>query len=390
MKKQQSHLIVTIIVCLVCVSTISIMTSSASVISASIVPKLLIIVADMDNFDRSIIVEHEGSYDVMDGRNIDYSSITAYSAYVVAGRLASTDAKLCAKLRNAYNRFNSRVYLHGDITITDYKQTLAINKFGAYTDIYDDSGITLDKVYISFSEEQENTFVENIISSSGSQSDQYLIASVTSDNGRSQEVNNIVIILDDYLRTQIIPMATIVKSGYNFRSYYNTDNYINMDYLLYKDNDETDPTYDYFAVKTNLCTENDSVCDTESIDAKHCLPFSSDEMIDYGPGDITRAGSVSVNLDLGGINGLSYSFEVGGGPTINATYSAANDYCTWDIVRYWFLGDSLENNLFCLGSSWASTGTYAGTNIDFRAEFKAGPGYVFYTPWKYVQIRYNY
>jgi hypothetical protein len=47
------------------------------------------------------------------------------------------------------------------------------------------------------------------------------------------------------------------------------------------------------------------------------------------------------------------------------------------------------NELFCLGSSWASTGTYAGIDVKFRAKFDVYADY-FYSPWKSVQIRYDY
>ena len=386
--KKSSHLIsifVSIAISLVLVLPFSVNAAAGRVS----VPKILVIVNDISEFNEALVSEYAGQYDIIENKAVNYAALKSYTAYAVPINLAKSDRRIADILQAAYAKSNALVYLYGDLTISDFKQAMKLDQFGAYVNIHDQTGITTDKVFTSFGEEQENSAVENIISSSGDQSGHYLIADVAADENNTQVMTSIAVILDDFCGQAIQTMAIIVKSGYNFRSYYNTDNYINMDYLLYKDNDETDPDYDYFAVKTNLCTENGYGYNTQSIDVKHALPFTSDEMIDYGPGDINYAGTVSVGLDLGGTFDLSYSFTVSGTPNINATYSAANDYCTWEIYRP-FLGGYLQNNIFSPGSSWASTGTYAGTNVDFKAHFVGGQGHTFDTPWKYVQIRYDY
>jgi len=53
-------------------------------------------------------------------------------------------------------------------------------------------------------------------------------------------------------------------------------------------------------------------------------------------------------------------------------------------------GEYLDVSLFKLGSSWASVGTYAGIDIEFKGTLIGPIGSGVETPWKYVYIRYNY
>lgn len=348
-------------------------------------PKILIVVEDFDAVCSSI-PDCGTDYDIMSIDNLDYSTISDYSGYAVPYETAIADAKLCKVLKNAYAKYDSRIYMYGTLTIAGFKDLLDIENFGAEVDIFDANGPTGETAFLSFGEDQVNNCTENIFSYSKSTTQENLIATVY--QGENVVLEYVRIILEDYNISEHTPMASVVKSGFNYRSYLTGSIYANMDFLLYRDFNEYDPNYDYFAIKTNICTVGQS---TIKIEAEHRMAYSADEMIDYGPGDISRAGSVSVGLDLGsgyGGGSLSYTFDVGGGPSIDASFYAASDYCTWNITRYWLFGD-LVNELFCLGSSWASTGTYAATNVKFRALFDV---YVdsLYSPWCTVQVRYDY
>jgi len=143
------------------------------------------------------------------------------------------------------------------------------------------------------------------------------------------------IITDDFdLNESIIPITT-ARGGFNYRSYLTSSIYVNMDLLLCRDFSELDPDYDYFSVKTNICTVGMS---TARIEVEHQLPFAADELIDYGSGDTNR---------------VSNSFFI------------SDDHCTWIINRHWILGE-LANELFSLDSSWAAADNCTGTNVKFR------------------------
>jgi len=345
--------------------------------------KILIIVNSLDEFDPSLADAFEGLYDVMSYNDMNYKGIQSYGAYAVPVEIAKSDIRLKNTLRKEYLKNDSIVYLYGKLTISDYKKALGIDKFGAYVNIYDEYNMIPNKAFMSFGSEQEDTYIENVISSSGSQTGEYIIASFANEIYIGTNADFITVSINNFCNTLIMPMATIVASGYDYRTYATPTAFINMDYLLYKDNAETDPNYDYFAVKSNVTAEG-ALC--SSISTKHSLPYTSDEMIDYGPGDITNAGSISVSIGLGtdwGGGSLSYSFDVGGSPSIDATYSASSDYCNWDITRS-YNGD-LRDTLFILSSSWASTGTYAAVDVAFKGQFLYPS-----VAWSTVQIRYDY
>ena len=116
-------------------------------------------------------------------------------------------------------------------------------------------------------------------------------------------------------------------------------------------------------------------------------------MIDFDPGDIYRAYSVSASVDMLSptpSGTVSFDFEVGGGPTIAATYSSDSDYCDWSINQFWLFGQPLDGSLFKLGTSWASYATYAATDVKFRGTLIGPTGVGVNTPWKYVSVRYDY
>ncbi len=317
----------------------------------------------------------------------DILSIKTFKAIAVSADTLEHDRELCKAVRNAFENYGARVYLFGDLTINDYKRLIGAERFGADASIFDEKGITKETAFVFLSPEQESNDVFNIISFAKSDERKHMLAKVSDHNKTSADLTAeyIRIIADDFDLNESIKSITIVKSGFNYRSYLTSSVYANMDFILYRDFSELDPDYDYFAIKTNICTYGYS---TSRIEAEHRLPFPSDELIDYGPGDISKADSVSVNLSLCGSSSISYTFSVDGKPSIDASYYAVDDYCTWIINRYWFLGE-LVNELFSLGSSWASTGTYAGTNVKFRALFNYGID-SFYSPWTTIEIRYNY
>ena len=373
-------------------SLIVLMPSYASASNITI-PKILLIVNDLETFDESVIQKYEGKYEVVDIENLESISKNFYTAYAAPSTSVSLDKNLNKMLKSAFYQYESKIYLYGELTIADYKSMLDIDNFGAYVDALDKNGVAKKKVYQHFSDNQEQMNIENIISYSISNSNDYLIAKVAPDDGINTQEDYLEIILNDFEALgEISTASTIgVATGFNFRSYWGDYNYINMDYTLYKETDETISGYDYFALVTNLTAETNGQISASSIEAKHSLVYDADEMIDYGPGDISNAGQVSVGLDLSGgsvSGGLSYSFEVNGNPDIEATYSASEDYCSW-VVKRGFLAGGIQNNLFKLGTSWASTGTYAKTNVEFRGELEAN-GYEFFTPWEAVEIIYDY
>lgn len=361
----------------------------------SIVPsnKLLIIVTEDCKIDKKVDSKMEKAYEIINYKNINYKKLKEYTDFAIPIDLIKENTKLNEFIRDSFYKHFSRVYLYGNLTISDYKIALGLDRFGSYVNVYNGNSISDDKAFITFSKEQETSYIENVIGYSLGNTSKNLIASIS--NNKKQKMDKLIIskiIIEDYINSKdILCIASLVKSGFNYRMVNTDGSYINMDFMLYKENDKQIPDYDFFAIKTNISGSGRPI---SGIETEHRLPFTSDEMVDYGPGDISRAGSVSVGLDFAACGldggGISYSFDVGGNPTIDATYNSADDYCTWKISRYWFLGGYLQDELFSLGSAWASTGKYAAIDVKFRATFVFANGFTSNCPWKAVQIRYSY
>lgn len=167
---------------------------------------------------------------------------------------------------------------------------------------------------------------------------------------------------------------------------------MNMDYLLYRNTNESDPTYDYFAILTNVSASTDQANSCSEILIEHKPAYTSDEIIDYQPVDTYKANTINASLDfgldVGGSIGVSYTTQ--SGPDIDATYSTVSDYASWQTKRR-LLGPMLEDNLYKYGSSWASAGTLAGNNIKFRGYFYDAVTFFWeYSAWKTVQVRFDY
>ena len=241
---------------------------------------------------------------VISDSRVKVVSLDYYSAIAVQIDLIDNDRNLQEAVRNAYNYNNARIYLFGELTINDYKRVLGIEKFGADAPVFDANGMTSETAFISFGSEQERSDILNMISFSKSDAKNHMLAKVAKSEKIVDGMTNeyIKIITDDFQSNESIKSTTIVKSGFNYRSYLTSSVYANMDFILYRDLSELDPIYDYFAVKTNVYTSGMS---TSRIETEHRLPFSSDELIDYGPGDISKAGTVSVSLNLSGSSSIS-------------------------------------------------------------------------------------
>lgn len=304
-----------------------------------------------------------------------------YEIYVVQDEVLQNKI-LLQEIRKQYHYNECQIYVYGELTISEYKEMLAIEDFTVPTTLIDGNKSSL--INLSLSGYQEDSHIENIISHSKVATDKCLIATV-------DEIidNNLIPLILDYVieNTSVISSKSIlVATGYDFRTYYN-GLYVNMDYLLYKDNNEQIVNEDFFAVVTNISMYGDA---GQKLEVNHEIIHDNPQIIDYGPGDITRAGSVSVSLDLAdGSLGVGYSFDVGGGPTISTEFNANDETAEWVVKRYWFFGAPIDDELFKFGSSWSSEESYTQIHVSFRGQFKLG-GHIATTSWKHVYISYSY
>ncbi|HUC91149.1 MAG TPA: hypothetical protein VMS09_03855 [Paenibacillus sp.] len=159
---------------------------------------------------------------------------------------------------------------------------------------------------------------------------------------------------------------------------------ITAQWQLLKSTDETDPTFDYFTLKDMALIQNYNGYVAEVYDSTHTLPFSSDNMFDADPGDSSgRNFSVSIGVPMS----ISYSYSISAEPVFDLTTSWSTDTNSWHITD----SNLASGDSYQLLSSWKSTGTYAGINVNH---------YVYWDkPWtidaegsvtQSYQVRYDY
>ncbi len=329
----------------------------------------------------------------------DYSKneLGNYAAVALPFEQAAIQAKALIKAFNS----GTRIYLYGEFTIANLKNVLGIDKFGADVQIYEADGKATDQTAFQYlGEDQEQNDVINVVGLSRGGNftlDQIYLAYIeASDQNIIEQYQYFRSIFDDvkpFLQENNNSVMSIVtvKSQFNIVSYYfNSNSSTHLDYTLYRNYDEQDPTYDYFAIKSNVWAY--STDEISGVDVKHDLPYASDNMLDHGPGSQTYASSVGVSVDMSGGVSLNFSYNLDGGPTINCSPDYTNDIISWTLRERIIFPEELDNEVFKTSSSWASSGTYAGTNIIYRSITNYGPShqYPVFESWRTVQVRYDY
>lgn len=179
-------------------------------------------------------------------------------------------------------------------------------------------------------------------------------------------------------------ISTIVDSVYNIRDFvYTNDAWGNSilrsslvsDYILYKNTNDTDPTYDYFLLKNNvqLYTNRAKAAKGYKVLVKHSLPYSgADNITGWGPPSSNNDSTFSVSYPLG----VSWSFSAGDSVDINTTENLSADTVQYQMTNTnWIFGDyPFENDYITIqpGTSWSSSGRTAVINGSASAEVKVG------------------
>lgn len=248
-----------------------------------------------------------------------------------------------------------------------------LEKFGIVVPVKDPTGRINDKTaFQHFSNDQEKNDIVNVIglSKAGEGSLSYI---EKSDNEIIEPYQFYKSIIDDFQKiyTQgIQPRSiTIIRSEFNFKSYYDDSASCTwMDYTLYRNYEEEDPTYDYFALSSNVWgTTSGYQRHIGVIEARQYLPFASDEIIDHDPVSALYCGSVNVAVDLTGGASLSYNYTLSNIPNISCTANYSTDNVYWSLTESWPLRFPIESQVFKSSVSWASTGTYVGIDVFFNS-----------------------
>ena len=284
-----------------------------------------------------------------------YTDLSTYSAIALY-----RDSEIKQSLvKEAYSK-NTIVYLYGDLTISEYKSYFSIADYSIDVKVANSSQ-TLTQ---SFSESYEETEAFQVIS----YGTQPLLCKISSD---CTFFSVFKAVTQNFLKlTAPATRSTIVKSEFDFVTYFaNNTCSVHMDYTLYRNYDEIDSSYDYFAIKTRVWAE--TAQSLEELRTKYILPFDSDNFLETGPASQNNIGTLNVSIGFGnsGLSGtIGYSINLSDSrPNIVRTEDLTNDVVEWTMDKRWFLPPSLNSATLDCAETWASTGNTAVINVFYRA-----------------------
>ena len=332
-------------------------------------PNLLIITND-ENEKSSLSSLSFANTDVVSLKNFNPSE--KHAAYAISSSTLNCKSTGIAEFLSTMLE-DSRIYVYGDTTISHYKEYFNLNKFSVQIPKYNGPKKLTSTGMLEFDTPEALSKKRQIICFS--KNTRYPCVMVSGNEMDILEQQELIVQQYNETFAPMFSKSSVVQSGFQHKIIaYGPRLYLNLDYLLYKNDDETDPTYDYFALKTNATAVNNK-CETtgncDLMEIKNQLCYTSDNIIDYSPKDTKRAKSVNASLNLGSSASanIGISFETDAGPTIHTTYDSANHAVSWKVSRYWFFGSTFNNQRLSFGTSWASTGRVASINISAYARF---------------------
>lgn len=340
--------------------------------------------SDID-ISESIIVNFD-LFDYTSTSNISESMLNNYKAIA----LPVTNKETESIARTAHDK-GILVYLYGQMTINDYKEILSIESFTQSTEILDPSETKFDIVEQGFDVNFENSELFNVICYSNN-------TLLCKFGGAPKEVNYLVAALNNCVETSVgeKTRASIVKSEFDFTTYWGNNNQFasHLDYTLYREMDESDSVYDYFAIRTRTWVTAGNWT-TTLIATKYELPFSNDNLLETGPDSQSNIGSLSGSIGFdGNISGsIGYSIDLSDQrPTIKRTENYTDDTVEWDLTRRTFMTLSINDAQLICVASWASTGKYAGIDVSYKGIVNIGTNDQYPTTAGYtkIPIRFSY
>lgn len=170
--------------------------------------------------------------------------------------------------------------------------------------------------------------------------------------------------------------ATLVSKGFDIESSDKYGNIATLDYYIYRENDEEDSSYDYYALKTNVqvTTSKSRPQAPYGVFVEHSKDYPDDELVDYGPGSSENQTSISGNVGFGEVGTASVSFAMSfsNAPSIKASSSLASDYVNWELSSIYPLTEKFQSV-----SSWAVTSSEGcSIKVEFYGKIKPQSGAV--------------
>ena len=172
----------------------------------------------------------------------------------------------------------------------------------------------------------------------------------------------------------IVSNGAVTKNEFNFSSSWSWEGSpyvytVYMGYKLYRNFNEQDPTYDYFAIKTDTWLTKPSACkhSLAAIFTKYGLPDASGNLLGTGPQTKRNIKTLDLSIGhfFGGINGFSADLSEFSPDIIHAE-DYTNDTAEWEMKRRLWFPRRIDNAVLYCAASWASTGSSAAIDVSFK------------------------
>lgn len=291
------------------------------------------------------------------------------------------------------------VYIYGIITIQEYKSAINLNEYSLDVNLYNEQGYCMEKVTQYFESTYETDEYFNIISYSSNALLCKVLGDTLDPNSQLTAYNYLVPIEKNFSQMgRLNARNTLIDSNFNLVTTWgsNSEFSVSMDYYLYRNYNEIDPDYDYFAIKTRVWVDNDTGR-TTSVRTKYELPFDSDNLIETGPDSHSNIGSLSVSVSYGNSGpdaSIGYSIDLSDSrPTIDRTEDFTNDIVEWEMRPRSLLPLSIDGTSLICCATWASYGSsLAAIDLFYSGVVNIGPSEQYPTTAGYtkIPIRYHY
>ena len=313
------------------------------------------------------------------------SEITAetLNAYVAVALPASETGMDAAALADIDR---TRTYLYGEVTIADYKAATGLEEFTLQIPMLDTDGTQTSMAEQFFDETYEQTEVFAAICCG----ENALLGSAA----ENAPLGSYLALILDNCKQFLMPQtrATIVDSGVDYSTAVlggsTVQGVIHMNYILYRQFDDADPNYNYFAIRTNTWATYIRG-KLYKLYTSYQLPNVADSFLETGPASTDQTTSINFGLSFGsGGIGLTVSTSLNMKACIERDEHLESDssyingnFVAWTMTPWkWLIfgGDDIGDNKLTCGATWKDQTTSSSDvihlTIKFSGQINAGSG----------------
>lgn len=360
--------------------------TSSSLYAAPVEPKEGLFFATTEEISKNVT----RSDITLEKPSSDLPNLNNYSSFAYDVKEVENNPKLKAYLQRALLK-GKKVYLYGGLTPGKYEELLnrplefkvKDEAEGAVRSLLI-SDVPQGEVKSGLKETTEQTIVGYTMKDDDNKL--FMLNYQNMDQDGNEIPTDSSIILDQIVKheeraNQITPSATVIKSNSTdirtVGGLYGVDNAeMITQWFLYKEYDESDPKFDYFAIKDIIrINKLGGSTNSKKLTVTHDILYSKDDLYGASPKS-SSSGPYTVSFAYPW--GLEWSFNYDGNPNISLTENTNTDIAKW-VITPGFLKNLQGSDSFELGSSWKANSayTYTGVQVSHVTEWHSAVQHMF-------------